>query len=63
MGFEDFNFNPNRPRIKRRQFTPGLKTYIIKRIEEGESVAPISRKEEIHPSNIIRWTEKKEALI
>ena len=62
LGFEDYNFTPNRPRTKRRQFTPAFKTDIIKRIEEGESVASISRKEEIHPSNIFRWIENKEAL-
>jgi hypothetical protein len=62
LGFEDYNFTPNRPRTKRRQFTPAFKTDIIKRIDEGESVASISRKEEIHPSNIFRWIENKEAL-
>ena len=66
FSLEDFNFTPNRPKQKtfaRRQFAPGFKADIIRRVENGEKVFDIASKEKINDSCIYRWLEKKTTLL
>jgi hypothetical protein len=63
MEFEASDFiTPNRTRTPRRQFTPGFKADIIRRIEKGESVKNVAVELKLDISNIYRWIEKKRAL-
>jgi transposase-like protein len=56
------HFTPNKTPKPRRQFTPGFKTNIIRRIENGEPVNSVARELNIDQSNIYRWIENKDVV-
>jgi hypothetical protein len=64
MEFEASNFiTPNRTRNpSRRQFTPGFKADIVRRIETGESIKKVAVEQKLDISSIYRWIENKRAL-
>ena len=53
---------PERNKAHRRQFTPGFKADILRRIQSGESVADVAEAQNIHTSMIYRWQENQELV-
>ena len=62
--FDEYNLTPlrSRTRTPRRQFTPGFRADVVRRIEAGEKVANISLELKVDQSNIYRWIENRKSL-
>ncbi len=58
----DEHLTPVTTRTVRRQFTPGFRADVVRRIEGGESVTKISNELKLDKSNVYRWIENKRTL-